>query len=58
MKIVGPAFIKGLPMEFDLLVVNEESKLEAFTDAYDPESISLVIEVKSHGTYSQDALKR
>ncbi len=45
-------------MEFDLLVVNEESKLEAFTDAYDPESISLVIEVKSHGTYSQDALKR
>lgn len=58
LKVVGPAFIKGLPKEFDILIVDEKAEPEEFTDAYDPKSVHLIVEVKSHGTYSEDALKR
>lgn len=58
LKVVGPAFIRGYPTEFDLLVVDAESRPEEFTDAYNSESVHRVIEVKSHGTYTKDALKR
>lgn len=58
LKVVGPAFIKGSPTEFDLLVVDRKSRSANFIEAYDDESVRLVIEVKSHGTYNQDALRR
>jgi len=40
------------------MVVDAGSKPEEFTNAYNSESVHLVIEVKSHGTYSEKALKR
>lgn len=59
LKVVGPpAFIKGSPTEFDLLVVDGKSRSQAFIEAYEGEPVRVVIEVKSHGTYSQDALRR
>jgi hypothetical protein len=58
LKAVGPAFIKGLPTEFDILIVDKTAKAEEFTEAYDRESVRLIVEVKSHGTYSEGALER
>jgi len=58
LEVVGPAFINGYLTEFDLMVVDAGSKPEEFTNAYKSESIHLVMEVKSHGTHSEKALKR
>lgn len=58
LKAVGPTFIKGLPMEFDVLIVDKKAVREKFTGAYDAKSVHLIVEVKSHGTYSEEALKR
>ena len=58
LKVVGPAFIKGYPNEFDLLVVDAQSKPEKYTDAYNIKSVHVVVELKSHGTYTEKALER
>ena len=58
LMVVGPAFIKGHPNEFDLLIVDKSSQPGRYTDAYDTKFVHKVIELKSHGTYSEKALKR
>ncbi|MEM3566122.1 MAG: hypothetical protein QXK18_04540 [Candidatus Bathyarchaeia archaeon] len=58
MEAVGPAFICGYPNEFDLLVVDASAQPGKYTDAYHYESVYAVVELKSHGTYSEDALRK
>jgi len=58
LKVVGPAFIEGSPLEFDLLIVDKKSKPKEFTDSYSGDSVHILIEVKSHGVFSEKALKK
>ncbi|MEM3703529.1 MAG: hypothetical protein QXX79_03800 [Candidatus Bathyarchaeia archaeon] len=58
LKAVGPAFICGYPNEFDLLIVDLFTTPEKYIDAYDYKSVYAVVELKSHGTYSEDALRK
>jgi hypothetical protein len=58
LKAVVSGFIRGLSIEFDILMVDEWAKPEEFTDAFDPKSVHSIIEVKSHGTFSEKALKQ
>jgi hypothetical protein len=41
-----------------MLIVDRCTKLEEFTDAFDPKSAHSIIEVKSHGTFSERALEQ
>ena len=49
-KIVSPnAYIKGHPVEFDLLIVRSKAQPGKYTNAYEPDDVRCVIEVKSKG---------
>lgn len=43
------AYIKGLPTEFDLLIVNESAKPRKYTNMYDPKDIKIGFEIKAQG---------
>jgi hypothetical protein len=58
LKVATSAFIEGLPIEFDILIVDKDAIPEEFTDAFDPESVHSVIEVKSHGTIGEERLEQ
>ena len=58
LKAVGPAYIKGHPNEFDILVVDDSANPEKYTDAYDHKAVHVIIELKSHGAFSENALTR
>ena len=50
-KAVGPAYIWCLPIEYDILIVTENSKPRIYTNAYDPRYTHFIIEVKSRGIF-------
>ncbi|MCC6019112.1 MAG: hypothetical protein LM601_08775 [Candidatus Verstraetearchaeota archaeon] len=58
LKAATSVFIKGLPIEFDILIIDKDAVPEEFTDAFDPESVHSVIEVKSHGTIGEERLEQ
>ena len=60
LKIVGPnVFIRGYPMEFDLMVVSSQSRPFPFTNSYPGDDVRAVVEVKKKGTgFGKDDLTR
>jgi len=51
-KVVGPSvFIEDNPTEFDILVVDQDASPSEYTNAFNRDSVKLVIEVKKHGFY-------
>jgi hypothetical protein len=54
--IVGPnVYIKDVPTEFDLMIVDSDSNPIHFTSAYEGENIRCVIEVKRKGIFGNKA---
>lgn len=57
-RVVGPnVFLKGLPTEIDLMVVDASAKLEEFTSACNPRDVKAIIEIKMNGFFSKDSMK-
>jgi hypothetical protein len=53
-KVVGPnVYIKDVPTEFDLMVVDSDSRPMRFTSAYRGEQVRCVIEVKRRGVIAR-----
>ncbi len=51
-KVVGPnVYIAGLPVEYDLFIVNSPATTIGLTNSYNPKDIKFVIESKTYGTY-------
>lgn len=49
-KPVGPGvFIHDYPVEFDLMITQSQAEPIRFTNSYGRESVSFVVEIKSHG---------
>jgi len=48
LKAVTSAFINGLSVEFDIMIVDKDAGSEEFTDAFDPKSVRAVIKVKRY----------
>ncbi|MBN1186813.1 MAG: hypothetical protein JXB49_31335 [Bacteroidales bacterium] len=46
------AYIKGFPTEFDLLIINPETKPVDNTNCYDPDDIKCAIEFKAQGIFA------
>ena len=53
-KVVGPnVYIEGIPNELDLLVVTDVAIPRDFTNAYSPDVVSCLIEVKASGYFNK-----
>lgn len=51
-KISYPnAYIVGFPTEFDLLILDGDAKPEKYTNAFKPEKVKFVLEIKAHGLF-------
>src|SRR3989338_752061 len=49
-KVVGPhIFIKNIPNELDLLVINKEAKPDDFVTCFNIDDVNMVIEIKKSG---------
>ena len=49
-KVIGPhIFIKDIPNELDLIVINKEAKPDDFVNSFNIDDVDLVLEIKKNG---------
>ncbi len=58
-KPVGPGvFIRGYPVEFDLMIVRFQAGPASFTNAFEKDSVNFVVEIRSHGYINMEYPER